>query len=203
MQEAVLLVLPGLALATQVTVDFRVGDDEPGIDLALPEARDKKLVAQVFAKAVDVDALFAKRLAELLRRHLVLLGDPLDGAVDLGFLDAQAGVLRVLDQDARRDQPVEQLLLEQFTLRLRRALPREFAGRDPDLVVELEPRDRFRVDHCDDAIQGNRFARPVARCRVGGGDQQGARQDAAGEREQGSQRTDHGVGAPGGSYCAG
>ena len=78
------------------------------------------LVADVLAVLAYGNALLREHLAELVGRELVVLRDAQDRALDLRVVDADAGFLRVLQQRALGDQPLEHLLVEHVGRRRRR-----------------------------------------------------------------------------------
>ncbi len=82
------------------------------VDLALAQALDDDLAPDVLAILGVRNALALQHLAEFVGRQLVLLGDAQDRPLDGRVVDADAGVLRKLQQRALDDQPLQHLLVE-------------------------------------------------------------------------------------------
>ena len=85
---------------------------DPAHDLALAHPLDHDLVANVLAELGEGNAFLAQPLAQLGQRHLVLGRHVEDGPVDLGVVDARAGLARIGDQHPLVDQGFEHLLAQ-------------------------------------------------------------------------------------------
>ena len=159
-------VAPGLGAALgDLGVDLRVVDDDARGDLALARALDHDLVAQLGAKARQVQAILAQPLDQLRQRQLVLRGDALDRAVEVGVVDAPAGVAGVGDDHALLDQRVQRLPAQQLRARPRLA----GAGGGGEQVVhsalQLAGGHQLLVDHRDDVVPSARRRVAAARLR--------------------------------------
>ena len=171
------------ALLFDVALDLGVGHADAGHDLAFTDALDQHLVAQVGAEARVVDAFGAQALAQLLRGELVLRGDALHGAVDLGLFDAQAAVARVGDDDTLVDQQVQHLLAQHGVGRQALAAARGVGPGACDAAVDLAGGDELAVDDGNDVVA-------VAFAALGGS------RAGGGQRRQHGQHRSHHLAAP-------
>jgi hypothetical protein len=129
----------------------------------------RDLVADVVAVLGERDAFTLDRLAEVVVGQLVVLGDARQRALDLRVVDADAGLLRVLQQHALGDEPLEQLLLEHVGRGRRDVGGFHLAQHDALLLVDVVLRERLVVDDRDDAVDRHRlFGRRSAGRRARG-----------------------------------
>src|SRR5690606_41805935 len=82
------------------------------VDLALAQPAPDDLLAHVLAEAREARAVTLDALAQLRDRQPVFLRDRAERLVDLGVVDANAGVARRLQLRAVDDHALENLLLE-------------------------------------------------------------------------------------------
>ena len=143
----------------EVVVDLGVGDEDLAVDLAVAQPLDHDLAADVLdgtcgttmpsrssiLRNSSADSLFSCAM-----RRIV--------ALDRRVVDADAGLLRVLQQRALGDEPLEHLLVEH--VRRGRLQPRlaELLHQDALLLVHLVLRERLVVDDGDDAVERDRAA---------------------------------------------
>ena len=103
--------------------------------------------------------------------------DARERALDLRVVDANAGFLRVLQEHALGDEPLEQLLFEDVGRRRRDVRGLHLAQHDALLLVDVVLRQRLVVDDGDHAVDrdhaverraaaGRRRAPAPARCRA-------------------------------------
>ena len=149
----------------EVIFDLGIAHRDAGIDLALAQPLHDDLAAHVLAVPDVRDPVSGERLAKPVERELVVFGDALDCALDLGVVDLDAAVLGVLQQGTFGDQALEHLLIEDVGRRLLHILLFQLLHDDAFGVVELVLRDGLVVDHRDDAIDSNYAWRGRARYR--------------------------------------
>ncbi len=152
----------------EVVVDLGVGHGDLAVDLAVAHALDDDLAADVLAVVRVGDALALQHLAEFVGRELVLLGDAQDRALDGRVVDADAGLLRVLQHGALGDQALEHLLVEDVERRRRHVGRLQLLQHDAALLVHVPLRDRLVVDDDEHAVERDDLRRRARRFLRGG-----------------------------------
>jgi hypothetical protein len=137
-------------------IDLAVVHLDLVLDFALAEPREQNLLAQVLAPGVERDVVALEGAAEIGQRHLVVLRDALDRAVELEVVDPDAGVARLLQLRLVEHQPLEDLPLEHRARRRRGSLAVQLALGGGDRGVQLGERDHFLVHHRHDAVDERR-----------------------------------------------
>ena len=124
--------------------------------------------ADVLAVVRVRDAFALEHLAELVGRQLVLLGDAQDRALDGRVVDADAVLLRVLQQRALDDQALEHLLVEHVGRRRRDLRRLHLRQHDAALLVQVVLRDRLVVDDGEHAVERHRVLTARRAAAAGG-----------------------------------
>jgi len=150
-------------LVFQVEVDLRLADLDPLVDLAFAQPLHDDLPAHFLAELVDLHAVALERLAKRGERHVVVLGDALDRAIELQLIDAQSAFGGELQLRLVEDQPLEHLALEHAAVGRRSALPLQLALGERDSLAQLARRHDFLVDDRHDAIDELQLLRERAR----------------------------------------
>lgn len=107
--------------------------------LFLAQLGDAHLVADVVAKVLEAAAVGDDRLAHLTQRHLVALGDVLQGEVQLVVADVDPRLVGQLHLQTAKDEVIEHLALELAARRHRRTAPLQV-----EKCVEFRARVRSR-----------------------------------------------------------
>ena len=166
------LVGNGGLLGGQISVDFGVGNLDLVVDFMLAQALHHHFVADLFAESGVRHAFLFHLVAHLLQRHLLLLGDAADRAVEFLIADLDAHFLGQLLLRALDDHRLKYLALQvggggnrragRLHACFDRAHPRgNFIFRD-DVVVD------HHRDRIDDVGRTGRW-RPGAAGRLSGG----------------------------------
>jgi hypothetical protein len=149
----------GTAALLDQGVDVGVADPDQAHHLAFAHALDDQLIADVVAELVVGNALLAQPLAQLGQAHLILGRDVGDGAVELGLVDARAGLARRGHHHALVDQRVEHLLAQDRRRRQLGAAARRVVADARQPLLQLARGDQLGVDDRDDVVGGLRHGR--------------------------------------------
>ena len=167
MREPVLGIARGFAFfARELGVDLGVGHHDAVLDLALAQPRHHDLVADVVAEARVLDAVALERGAEVGHREAVLLRDALDGALEGGVVDLDAGFLGELHLEQVVDHALEDLARERVGGGKLPALALQLAHDERHALAELVLRDHLVVHDRDDAIDGHDLGWRRGKARV-------------------------------------
>jgi hypothetical protein len=159
-----------LHLGLQVALDLGVADRDAVVDVPLARAGDEQLVADGGAHAVEALAFLFQRGRKTGHVELVLRGDALQRALDLGRVDADAGAAGVLLQRQFGDHAFEQLFFQHLARWQRRVLPRQVLHHLGVAPGQFLAGDDFVVDDGDDVVERQDCG--VRRQQGRGGDQQ-------------------------------
>ncbi len=156
MREIVFRLAPGLRLdGGEIVVHFGVAHRDLLVYFALAQPLHQDFVAHVFAVLAVGNIVLGQCLMQPIERQLVVLGNPLNRAVDHRVIDLDAVFLRELHQRTLGDQAFEHLLVEDIGARLLHLLLLQLLQDDAFGVVELVLRDGLVIDHGNDAVQRN------------------------------------------------
>src|SRR5690606_4726194 len=108
----------------QESIYLGVGDDDVGIDRALPQPGHADVGAERLAVFIPADAGFFDLAAHLLNRHAIALCDGLDGLVDLLVVDTDAQAIGLLRLQAVHDEALQHLPAQNVLRRHLDAAPR-------------------------------------------------------------------------------
>jgi hypothetical protein len=139
--------------AGEEVVDFAVGDADLVADDAVVQPLHGELVGELGAEGGERAALLLDRGAQLVRRHLVLLGDAGHRLVDVGVGDADALFLGLLHLQAHQYQAVEHLPAQHVERRQLAGVVGILLLHGAHRLVELALQDDIVVDHRDDAVE--------------------------------------------------
>ena len=177
------------ALLVDQAVDLEVGDADALVDLALADALDHHLVAQVGAKAREIDAVGLHAVAQLVQRQLVLLRDALHRTVEVGLVDLDAGLARVGDHDPLFDQGVQRLASQfGFGWQAHAGALRGLLLRTLDAAIHLAGGHQLLVDHGHDVVA---VAHGLAQLGLGRGGQDQGQQRGRGRGAPAGQEFSH------------
>ena len=167
----------GLGRVGQVVVDFRVGDDDAAVDLALAQSRNEDFLAQILAEALPGKAIAAQGLTQFVLVQAGVVADARDRALHGRFVDGNAVLARELQLRAFEHETLQNLIFEHLARRQLDALATQLPDDAVHRVAQLRGSDGLIVDHRDDAVGRNRTLRERF-----GRDRDGERQEDEGEK---------------------
>src|SRR5688572_11734613 len=126
-----------LRLARKLRIHFGVGHHDGVLDLALAQARQHDLVADVLAELGVADAVLLEGDAEVAAREVVLLRDAVDGALERRVVPLDPALLRELDLDHVVHHALEDLRGQHLVRGKLPSLALQLARHEPDAVVQL------------------------------------------------------------------
>ena len=147
-----LLAGKGIRVVGEKVVDLGIGDDNLAIHLALAQAGQQDLGANLVAEARPRHAVPVQRGAQLIHAEFVVGGDAVDGALERGVVHPQRGLARELELGTLDDETFEQLAFEHLGRRQFDVLALQLAYRLIDTGTQLQGGNDFVVDHRNDAI---------------------------------------------------
>ena len=162
MRHIVLLVPAARRLAVQKIIDLAFGNHDPVVHLAFTHAGNGHLTANFFTKIGEGDTVPLQRFAELLHRHIVIGGDPLQGLFQHRIIDMQTDFPRVLQLQFIDDHAFEHLPLQLVARRQRSSLLSQLPQCQFQSVSQLDLGNDFVVDDGDDMV--GRLQVRIRRC---------------------------------------
>ena len=146
-------VLRDVGQTGEEAVDLAVGYADTAAHLAVDQLFDEYLGAHLGPVQGGIDALFLHAFAQGRNRHLVAAGDALDGALDIGIAELQAGFFGQLQLKAFQDQPLEDLFLQHVVRRRCDLLEDDLAPGRLHALAQLRQGDDVVVDDRHDAVE--------------------------------------------------